>query len=456
MKRLISILSILLTLMVLLAACAAEPEPTAPPTTEPIVAPTTEPTAPPTTEPPTELPTEPSTEQTEPAIRWIQDRDSFEDVVVYPYAPEELQAAMDVAMSILEGYKEKEYVLDFQVRWIAFDPVGTDQYLQMYAPKPTWEGDDHYALWIRFVIEFTVSYDHTLSPNPDREHYLGYIMLTRDTADGDWVLDQGMCSDAVPGTPASTVTMPVEDVAALELTDAPVLAAYRLVVDPEDNPYLADQNLDPQNVYVLYVWDEETQTVRCESHPIAEQPTEPDEELTDVEKFQHLLEFSNGNEQNGYNAALNSEFENPQELDLNLYFWTHFVPEDDWEDFTAEEEAFLIAQGLNREQDAQKRSAEMLDAVLQEYFGLPLSAFQIPDNWVYYEETGCYYTTGTGPLTVHTLRVTAVEHGEDGIVKITYLFDPQYEFMGTYLLTLQEKQAEGETGYYILSHLRIE
>ena len=228
------------------------------------------------TEPITE-PTEPHIEPTEPPVRWIQGRDSFEDVVVYPYTPDELQDAVDVAMSILNGYKEKEYVLDFQVHWIAFDPVGTDNYLQMYDPKPTWEGDDHYPLWIRFVIEFSVNYDHALSPNQDRENYLGYIMLTRDTADGAWVLDQGMCSDSISGTLASTVVMPLEEVYSLGLTETPVLAAYRLVVDPEKAPYLEGQRMDIENVYILYVLDEETQTVRCEMYPMAasEPPKEP-------------------------------------------------------------------------------------------------------------------------------------------------------------------------------------
>lgn len=75
---------------------------------------------------------------------------------------------------------------------------------------------------------------------------------------------------------------------------------------------------------------------------------------------------------------------------------------------------------------------------------------------VYYAETNCYYTTGTSPLISHLFEVTEVEYGEDGIVKVYYLFDPQNELMGKYVLTLQEKQGEGETGYYILSHLPVE
>ena len=96
-----------------------------------------------------------------------------------------------------------------------------------------------------------------------------------------------------------------------------------------------------------------------------------------------------------------------------------------------------------------------MDWALQKYFGLPLSAFQDPPM-VYYEETNCYYTTATSPLISHLFEVTEVEYGEDGIVKVYYWFDPQAEVMGKYVLTLQEKTGEGETGYYILSHLRIE
>lgn len=186
------------------------------------------------------------------------------------------------------------------------------------------------------------------------------------------------------------------------------------------------------------------------------QPTvEPSADLTDVEYFQQLLAFSNGYEMNGYNAALNCTFEKPEDLDLGLFFWTHFVTGEDWEDLTDEEAALLNNSGLTSEFDLRKYSAEMMDQVLQEYFGLPLSAFQDPPM-VYYEETGCYYTTGSSPLVSHMFQVTEVEYEEDGIVKVYYLFDPQYEFTGKYVLTLQEKQGKGETGYYILSHLRIE
>ena len=201
------------------------------------------------------------------------------------------------------------------------------------------------------------------------------------------------------------------------------------------------------------------------TEPTVEPTTEPDwesftqptaaqsENGAEVEYYQQLLDFRNGNDRNGYNAALNCVFENPEDLDLNLYFWTHFVLKDDWEDFTEDEASYLIAHGLNREHDAQKRPAEMLDAVLQVYFGQPLSAFPLPSNWIYYEETDCYYTTGTSPLIRHQFEVTEIEHAENGTVMVYY----QFELYMTekYVLTLQEKRGEGETGYYILSHLPV-
>lgn len=66
MKKILSLLSILLALTVLLCACAQEPTPTTVPTTEPTTASTTEPTTAPTTEPTTEPTSEPTTEATEP------------------------------------------------------------------------------------------------------------------------------------------------------------------------------------------------------------------------------------------------------------------------------------------------------------------------------------------------------------------------------------------------------
>ena len=191
------------------------------------------------------------------------------------------------------------------------------------------------------------------------------------------------------------------------------------------------------------------------TEPPTEPPTEPVLELTDVEKFQQLLSFTNGYEMNGYNAALNCEFEKPEELNLNYFFWSHFVTGEDWEDLTDEEVGYLNDQGLNNWFDLSKYSAKTMDEVLQEYFGLPLSAFDSL-SMVYYEKTDCYYATGSSPLVAHLFKVTEVEYGEDGIVNVYYLKDPEYEFMGKYVLTLQEKQGEEETGYYILSNLRIE
>ena len=199
----------------------------------------------------------------------------------------------------------------------------------------------------------------------------------------------------------------------------------------------------------------EPPTTEPATEPPSEPPTEePTEARADIQYFQQLLAFSNGHTENGYNAALNCTFEKPEDLDLGRFFWSHFETGENWEDLTDAEVAYLNSRGLSKF-DLSKYSAETMDAVLREYFGLPLSAFQDPPM-VYYAETNCYYTTGTSPLISHLFEVTEVEYGEDGIVKVYYWFDPQAEVMGKYVLTLQEKTGEGETGYYILSHLRIE
>lgn len=192
------------------------------------------------------------------------------------------------------------------------------------------------------------------------------------------------------------------------------------------------------------------------TEPPTEPPTEePTEARADIEYFQQLLKYTDGAGKDGYNAALNCTFEKPEDLDLGLFFWSHFETGENWEDLSDVEIAYLNSKGLSSVFDLSKYSAETMEAVLQEYFGLPLSAFQDPPM-VYYEETNCYYTTGTSPLISYLFEVTEVEYGEEGIVKVYYLFDPQYEFMGKYVLTLQEKTGEGEIGYYIMSHLRIE
>ncbi len=372
---------------------------------------------------------EPSTDPTEPPVRWIQGRDSFEDVVVHPYTPDELQDAVDVAMSILNGYKEKEYVLDFQVHWIAFDPVGTDNYLQMYEPKPTWKGDDHYPLWIRFVIEFTVNYDHALSPNQDRENHLGYIMLTRDTADGAWVLDQGMCSDSISGTLASTVVMPLAEVDSLGLTETPVLAAYRLVVDPEKTPYLEGQRMDIENVYILYVLDEETQTVRCEMYPMtaSEPPTEPVTEPTtepigenpEIARFQELLSYENGY---WYWRAMGCVFDKPENIDMSLLCYIGMKEEQLPSTFTDDEIAFLKTRFIGTSGDdspwsnAHKLPRAELEAVMQTYFGLSLEDVDTP--WIYYSETDAYYHVKYDGYGLHGYTVTDVVTNSDGLIYI--------------------------------------
>ena len=194
--------------------------------------------------------------------------------------------------------------------------------------------------------------------------------------------------------------------------------------------------------------------------PTTEPPTEPPTEeptaaRSDIEFFQQLLKYSDGIETGGYNAALNCEFEKLEDLNVALFFRSHFDMNARWEDLSDEEKTFLESRGITSWLDIEKHSAETMDAVLQEYFGLPLSAFQGP-LMVYYEKTDCYYRQVSDAMVAHRFQVTEVEYEEAGIVKVYYLFDPQNEFMGKYVLTLQEKQGEGETGYYILSHLRVE
>lgn len=470
MKKVISILSILLALTVLLAACAGEPEPTTVPTTKPMAAPTTEPTTEPaeilTTEP-TGTPTTPPTEEltaepTEPTSAvegTFVFRERFEDVKVHPFEPEELSDAKELLETALENYANKDEVLSFEAHWLAYDPVMTDHWNCAQIsdnPFDGWSEEDYYIRRIYFTICYSVQYDHTQSPAGDCEKECGFVMLTRESADSPWAIDP--YSQSGSAWPVSAMLLSDDQLDSLNLTEKPVIAGYLV---------------EPEKEYVLYVLEESNQTVVCEVYliqePITTEPTEPPalqegQRLTEAELEAFELLFAPVKTPyamqpvNYYNMALCVVLDAPKNLDLLTYFNLGFKSEN-VEPITEDERAFYLQKTGYEELygDLYRLPAWQVDGILAYYFGLTaedVTGWSSP-SWVYNPDTDCYYFVPPGALAHGNVDFYDGYYDEtEGTLSLYY--QNKAGRPRDYVITLLSKMSVGETGYYILSNLPVQ
>lgn len=193
-------------------------------------------------------------------------------------------------------------------------------------------------------------------------------------------------------------------------------------------------------------------------HEWQEEQTDPADPLA---YFQNLLTFDGGTTH--YNGAMTCVYDSPEDINLEYVFYTGFPGGEGWSDFTEEEKAYLIAEGMRTEIEAQKRYGLQLEQALQAYFGVSLSQVQIPDSWVYYKDTNSYYSSHGDTHVMERFTVTKVERGEDGLVYVYYTAEgPIFRQDGTTLdgwehdmvLTLRTKATNlvSPNGYVVVSN----
>ena len=200
--------------------------------------------------------------------------------------------------------------------------------------------------------------------------------------------------------------------------------------------------------------------------PPADNPEPVDPEAALIAQFQDLLLWDGG--ETCYNGALTCVYDSPEDINLYYVFYNRFPDGEEWSDFTAEEQDYLLTEGAKKNlsfgsMPAQKRPTQQLDAMLQQYFGVSLPEVQIPDDWIYYEVTDSYYTSHSS---VHVMEgqfftVTGVEYGEDGMVYVYYTAEGTiFRQDGTALegwehdmvLTLRET----DDGYVVMANQQLE
>ena len=272
-------LIVFLMIPILLNGCAqTTPEPsTAPPTTEPTQAteaPTTMPTDPPTepTTEPTELLAESLYNEYYAPILGYHTEVTLDDVYVYPYTQEDIDSAMDYLRDLEAEFLAKESVLDVELHWFTFDPIklyremlGHDPVAKRY-PQPSREED--YRNTLIFSGRYSVRYAHTFSPGMDGDYEEFTVILCRETPDAPW---EHYGHHNRPGFGYDYHILQQEEINALNLTDERIVAGYFVSADAllSSDVLLGVERPVPyeQDTYILYVVDEETNTVVCREYP---------------------------------------------------------------------------------------------------------------------------------------------------------------------------------------------
>lgn len=144
--------------------------------------------------------------------------------------------------------------------------------------------------------------------------------------------------------------------------------------------------------------------------------------------FKSLLTGTFG--ENRYHCATYSEFDTPEDVDLNYLFYNGFY-EERQKKLTEAEEKYLISDGWNKApigpvSNAKRLPVWLLDADLQRFFGISFyDANGVGvDQWQsYWSETGSYYVWRSDSIGIQ-LKVDEVVYEEDsGIYTVTYTME---------------------------------
>lgn len=148
-----------------------------------------------------------------------------------------------------------------------------------------------------------------------------------------------------------------------------------------------------------------------------------------------------------YNMALTCEYESPEELNLQMFFYNGF---DDETSKPTDQEYPLLKAKLNNsdhldKMDLVRLPVSKMDAVLTECFGIQTGDIS-GNEMLYLEETKCYYMLLTGANYMLISEFTGAEKLEDGNIRIFYT-----ESRKAYAVTLKP----AEDRYIIWSNLQV-
>ena len=256
-----------------------------------------------------------------------------------------------------------------------------------------------------------------------------------------------------------------------------LLAGCQRVADPTDptnGPGLSAGPTDPQPTDPEPTDSQPTETQPTETQPTEPEPTDPIETqpsepavtepvLAIPDEFPAdlitdeaaLAAFQAFFDENIWARQANRvRFEDPREMNLRGFFFGAGMEEDI--PVTEEDRAAIVASsGVESFYDrkAYCLSAEKMDQVLQETFGVPLSEMTGFANLYYLESSGnyCYFHMDTDPVV--KVNVMGTRTMEDGSVEVYYRNAREDEDYPKYYGVMTLKPA-GET-YHIVSNVNI-
>lgn len=117
-------------------------------------------------------------------------------------------------------------------------------------------------------------------------------------------------------------------------------------------------------------------------------------------------------------------FDDPRDINPLYLFYEGFSDvKTDWSDLSDEGHSFLVESGFDDHHSLQTLPAQMVEAAMQETLGISLSDINgdLPEQWVYLEETDCYYTNHGDTLRQY-IEISDVQETEDGLLQIYYHF----------------------------------
>ena len=150
-----------------------------------------------------------------------------------------------------------------------------------------------------------------------------------------------------------------------------------------------------------------------------------------------------------YSQALTSTYEDPRDVDLGQMFYNGSKNRQ----ITPEEYQYIQQQCGFPGIDVMVISPQEMDEALLEVFGLTLEDTHKVglDQFLYWEETGCYYLVH-GDTNAIGITFTEGQTLGEGCLALTYT-----GYDGTYLVRLRLGQTESDAGHvYIESHQAID
>ena len=126
--------------------------------------------------------------------------------------------------------------------------------------------------------------------------------------------------------------------------------------------------------------------------PPTEAPTEEPTVIVDADRLAAYQDLFRWEGSIIHARAAGHSYTSPAEADLYYIFYNGVGYPGSWADISQSEADFLLEEGFWREGDIQIMPAGLLEAELQQYFGVGLADVRIPEKWAYSPDTDTYYS----------------------------------------------------------------